>query len=134
MLRQLISHPKNIFGFIRPSMCISKQIKWILKKAIVIKKCLHIFAIHSSSRHEKRCTSCSCGYIPDIRFKAYMAKLYTPTPQIGIGLMQVLGTYIQFMRVQSLNYKREGIFFPGRPNSKSINLRCNDLSLSFQMM
>ena len=36
------------------SMCISKWIKWILKKASMKKK-LHIFAIHSSSRHEKRC-------------------------------------------------------------------------------
>ena len=33
MLRQLISYPKTIFRFIRPSMCISKRIMWIISKS-----------------------------------------------------------------------------------------------------
>ena len=37
-------------------MCISKRIKWILKKSHREKKnFLHIFSIHSSSRYEKWC-------------------------------------------------------------------------------
>ena len=35
MLRKFIWYPKSIFRFIRPSMCISKRIKWIKKKATV---------------------------------------------------------------------------------------------------
>ena len=33
MLRKFIWYLKSIFRFIRPSMCISKRIKWIKKKA-----------------------------------------------------------------------------------------------------
>ena len=33
MLRKFIWYPKSIFRFIRPSMCISKRIKWIKKKS-----------------------------------------------------------------------------------------------------
>ena len=43
MLRKFTWYPKSIFRFIRPSMCISKWIKWIKKKAIVKKKILHFF-------------------------------------------------------------------------------------------
>ena len=46
MLRQLISYPKNIFRFIRPSMCISKRIMWIISKSrcekLIFWICLHI--------------------------------------------------------------------------------------------
>ena len=55
MLRKFIWYPKSIFRFIRLSMCVSKRIKWIKKKAIVKKKILHFFSINSSSRHKKRC-------------------------------------------------------------------------------
>ena len=56
MLRKFIWYPKSIFSFIRPSMCISKRIKWIKKKSHREKIFFCIFfSIPSSSRHEKRC-------------------------------------------------------------------------------
>ena len=55
MLRKFIWYPKSIFRFIRLSMCISKRIKWIKKKATVKNFFFAFFSIPSSSRHEKRC-------------------------------------------------------------------------------
>ena len=51
-------------------MCISKRIKWILKKATAKNFFLHFFAIYSSSRHEKlerifwlfQCSTTVCNY------------------------------------------------------------------------
>ena len=43
MLRKFIWYPKSIFRFIRPSMCISKRIKWIKKKSHREKKKFCIF-------------------------------------------------------------------------------------------
>ena len=49
MLRKFIWYPKSIFRFIRPSMCISKRIKWIKKKGHREKK---IFCIFFQSTHQ----------------------------------------------------------------------------------
>ena len=49
MLRKFIWYPKSIFRFIRPSMCISKRIKWIKKKSHREKK---IFCIFFQSPHQ----------------------------------------------------------------------------------
>ena len=49
MLRKFIWYPKSIFRFIRPSMCISKRIKWIKKNSHREKK---IFCIFFQSPHQ----------------------------------------------------------------------------------
>ena len=56
MLRQLISCPKKIFRSLDLRSQISKRIMWIISKSDREKIFFfYIFAIHSSSRHEKRC-------------------------------------------------------------------------------
>ena len=56
MLRQLISYPKKIFRSLDLRSQISKRIMWIISKSHREKKFFFdIFAIHSSSRHEKCC-------------------------------------------------------------------------------
>ena len=47
--KSFIWYPKSIFRFIRPSMCISKRIKWILKKSHREKK---FFCIFFQSPHQ----------------------------------------------------------------------------------
>ena len=56
MLRQLISYPKIFFRSLDLRSQISKRIMWIISKSHREKKnFFDIFAIHSSSRHEKCC-------------------------------------------------------------------------------
>ena len=56
MLRQLISYPKIFFRSLDLRSQISKWIMWIISKSHREKKFFFdIFAIHSSTRHEKRC-------------------------------------------------------------------------------
>ena len=56
MLRQLISYPKIFFRSLDLRSQISKRIMWIISKSHREKKFFFdIFAIHSSSRHEKCC-------------------------------------------------------------------------------
>ena len=71
MLRQLISYPKNIFRSLDLRSQISKQIMWIISKSHrEIFFFLYIFAIHSSSRHKKRCQM-------SLRLFPYFDALYT---------------------------------------------------------
>ena len=73
-------------------MCISKGIKWILKKPLRI-LFLHIFAIHSSSRHEKRCQMLETlfGYFNALKTHGD----YSQVPNKRVGSNKKRGGYFE---------------------------------------